>query len=183
MDCLKESNLLFSFIIIILYNFFIYLILLIFFFFCSYYNLIFNYLIFNLVNIYYVFLCFSYFLHFSFCCSLLFLWKVCLGYNNSFVSFVSFDSLSITSNNNNKESEGSFAACFENEGKKEEGSEEEKKGGDNMLSCSTSLSSLPLSFSNSSKIKRDGNVIMHIGEENFETCVFGKEMKTVFFYI
>lgn len=43
----------------------------------------------------------------------------------------------------------------------------------------TSLSSFSVSFSDNRKIKREGNLIIHNGNNNWESCILDKEMKKV----
>lgn len=45
----------------------------------------------------------------------------------------------------------------------------------------TSLSSLSLSFSNNTLMKRQENMIILIEDETIENCIFNVEMKTVYF--
>lgn len=48
------------------------------------------------------------------------------------------------------------------------------------LTSITSLSSIPLSFSDKGKIKKEGNMIIQTSESFYESCVFDFEMKKVY---
>lgn len=65
----------------------------------------------------------------------------------------------------------------------EEEEEEEKyiEGDENKKSVITELSSIPVTFSDDSKMIVEENKIVHNREEEYETCLIGEEMKKVYY--
>lgn len=66
----------------------------------------------------------------------------------------------------------------------EEDDEEEEKyieGDENKKYIITELSSIPVTFSDDSKMIVEENKIIHNREEEYETCLIGEEMKKVYY--